>query len=39
MMYFCALACMGIIFNVCLYFDDLKNRDGILDRVDDGESL
>ena len=39
MMYYCALACCGIVFNVWLYFDDLRNRDGILDAVDTGENL
>lgn len=39
MMYFSALACCGIFFNVWLYYDDLKNRGGILDAVDKGENL
>lgn len=39
MIYFCFLAVIGIILNVWLYLDDLRNRDGILDRVDDGENL
>ncbi len=39
MMYFSFLACCGIVFNVWLYFDDLKNRGGILDAVDNGENL
>ena len=37
MMYFSFLACIGIVMNVWLYIDDIKNRDGILDRVDKGE--
>lgn len=39
MVYFAGLACCGIFFNVWLYIDDLKNRDGILDKVDEGENL
>jgi MFS family permease len=39
MMYYCVLAMIGIFFNVWLYFDDLRNRGGILDKVDDGENL
>jgi len=39
MMYFSALACCGIVFNVWLYIDDLKNRNGILDAIDKGENL
>jgi len=39
MMYFSGLACCGIIFNVWLYTDDLRNRGGILDAVDKGENL
>ena len=39
MVYFAFLACCGIVFNVWLYIDDLKNRDGILDKVDEGEKL
>jgi len=38
-MYFSTLACCGIVFNVWLYIDDLRNRDGILDKVDSGENL
>lgn len=37
MMYFSGLACVGIVFNVWLYIDDLRNRGGILDKVDNGE--
>lgn len=39
MMYFSTLACCGIVFNVWLYYDDIKNRGGILDAVDTGENL
>lgn len=39
MMYFCGLAVAGICFNVWLYIDDLQNRGGVLDKVDDGEAL
>ena len=39
MMFFSALACLGIIFNVWLYIDDLKNRNGILDSVNPDEML
>lgn len=39
MMYFCFLSAIGIVFNVWLYIDDLKNRGGILDRVDEGENI
>ena len=39
MMYYSGIACCGIVFNVWLYFDDLKNRGGILDAVDTGENL
>lgn len=39
MMYFSVLACCGIFFNVWLYFDDIRNRGGILDAVDNGENL
>lgn len=34
MMYFCALASLGICFNSWLYFDDLKNRGGVLNAAD-----
>ena len=36
MMYFSLLCCFGIFFNVWLYFDDIRNRGGILDAIDDG---
>ena len=39
MMYYSGLACIGIVFNVWLYIDDLRNRGGILDAVDTGENL
>ena len=39
MMYYSGLACVGIVFNVWLYIDDLRNRGGILDAVDTGENL
>ena len=39
MMYYSLLAVIGIIFNCWLYFDDLRNRGGILDKVDTGENL
>ena len=38
MIYFSALSCIGIVFNVWLYIDDLRNRGGILDAVDKGET-
>jgi len=28
---------IGITFNVMLYFDDLQNRDGVLNKVDKNE--
>ena len=37
MMYYSALAFIGIILNTWLYFDDSKNRGAILHRVDKGE--
>ena len=37
--YFEVLAVIGILLNLLLYFDDLKNRGGILNRVDKGEKL
>ena len=39
MMYFSMLAIVGIFLNVWLYMDDLKNRGGVLDKVDEGENL
>lgn len=39
MIYFSLLACCGIVFNVWLYFDDIRNRGGVLDKVDSGENL
>ena len=39
MMYFSMLSCCGIVFNVWLYFDDIRNRGGILDAIDNGENL
>ena len=39
MMYFSMLAIVGIILNVWLYMDDIKNRGGVLDKVDEGENL
>ena len=37
--YFEVLAVIGILLNLLLYFDDLKNRGGILNKVDKGEQL
>lgn len=37
--YFDVLALIGIVLNVWLYVDDLKNRGGILNRVDKNETL
>ena len=37
LMYFCILAMIGIMLNVWLYIDDLKNRNGVLDKVDTSE--
>ena len=37
--YFELLAIIGICFNLLLYFDDIKNRGGILNKVDKGEKL
>lgn len=39
MMYYSLLGVIGIFFNCWLYFDDLRNRGGILDKVDTGENL
>ena len=39
MMYFSFLACCGIVINLWLYVDDLKNHGGILDAVDNGEKI
>ena len=39
MMYFSSLACIGIFLNCWLYIDDIKNRDGILNKVDKGDEL
>lgn len=39
MMYFSMLAIVGIFLNVWLYMDDIKNRGGVLDKVDEGENL
>jgi len=33
MMYFCALSCIGIVFNAWLYIDDIRNRGSVLDSV------
>lgn len=37
--YFDGLAVIGIVLNLWLYFDDIKNRGSILDKVDEGETL
>ena len=37
MVYFCALAIIGFLINIWLYIDDIKNRGGVLDKVDSGE--
>lgn len=34
MIYYCALSCIGFVLNIWLYVDDIKNRNGILDKVD-----
>ena len=34
MVYFCVLSIFGIVFNLMLYFDDLKNRNGVLNAID-----
>jgi len=39
LIYFIVLALIGICLNLWLYFDDLKNRGGILNKVDKGETL
>ena len=39
MMYFALLGCIGIVLNVWLYIDDIKNRKGILDAIDTGNNL
>ena len=36
MVYYSILAVIGIFFNVWLYVDDIRNRGGILDAIDDG---
>lgn len=38
-MYFCLLAVIGIVLNVWLYLDDIKNRNSILNRLDKGETI
>ena len=37
LMYFCFLSIIGFCINVWLYFDDLKNRGGVLDKIDNGD--
>ena len=39
MMFFGALSAIGIVLNILLYIDDLKNRGGILDSVDPEKKL
>ena len=39
LVYFECLAVIGICLNLWLYFDDLKYRGGILNKVDRGEQL
>ena len=39
MVYFSILAIIGIGINLWLYLDDIRNRDGILDKCDKGTSL
>ena len=39
MLYFSLLTVVGLGFNLWLYYDDLRNRKGILDAVDDGKNL
>ena len=33
MIYFSGVSCIGVVINVWLYYDDLANRGGILDKV------
>ena len=37
MVYFCFLSIIGFFINIWLYIDDIKNRGGVLDKVDTGE--
>lgn len=39
LIYFIFLGCIGLCLNLVLYFDDLKNRGGVLNRVDKAEEL
>lgn len=36
MVYYCILAGIGFLLNIWLYVDDIKNRGGILNKVDKG---
>ena len=38
MVYFCMLAIIGFFVNAWLYIDDIKNRGGVLDKVDKGDN-
>jgi len=38
MVYFCVLSCIGFLINMWIYFDDLKYRGGVLDKVDKGDA-
>ena len=37
MIYYSALAFIGVLLNTWLYIDDMKNRNGILNKVDKGD--
>lgn len=39
MVYYMTLSAIGCVINIWLYFDDLNNRDAVLDKVDKGEAL
>ena len=38
MVYFCVLSLIGLGINIWLYIDDIRNRGGILDKVDKGNN-
>lgn len=37
LVYFCILSIIGFFINIWLYIDDIRNRGGILDKVDTGD--
>ena len=39
MVYFSMLSFCGIIFNLCLYLDDINNRNGVLNAIDSNAVL